>query len=548
MKQRQQQQTAATRASGRTATDISKHASSVRQHTAYLCSLICLLLTCSPLHFLLHQLPLLLLSVALPSPQPPLTHSLTRHLQQPHSHTTRLARILCIMPRHKKPRIAWDASGSAVAASASVAAAAVHPPPPHTRLYADVLGATFDFLTFKELRSAMMVCRGWLAAIYAMRGLTSGTTVSYCSNLAPLLASRLSRHVSRFGDGSQLMAARRLQQLVVAMPFLRTLAFRLATDPGWQPTLHTLHLPSTLRTVHLFDLSNLSVESINALIAVRSRQAALTVLELIFNQTLASAVSFTPLQAATSLVKLRISCPSKTELTPQHLQQIRQLAVTELDLHPCSAATLLSLLQMEGPPLRWTKLPAMMRVDDAVASLLPTLPHLVELSSLPFSRESLTSFAFLSQMPALRSLTINLCTKGHVIAARYDAYLVAMNQPLPHLTSFTLTRSQLSTAQLTSLLSLMPRLESLRLEIMHELKSLTCLLPVKDTLRSLKLVWCAHGDMLPIKLQPLLQLQQLTELRLDRSLSQPFDDLSLALFTPPTQLLPRLTKFSYTPR
>ncbi len=453
------------------------------------------------------------------------------------------------MPRRKKQRRQSDAACSAAAGSASVAAAAHPPPPPHTRLYADVLGAIFDFLTFEELRSAMMVCRSWLAAVYAMRGLTAGTAVSYRIDLAPLLSSRLSRHLSGCGSSALVMDTRRLQQAVVAMPFLRTLIFRLATDPDWQRALHTLHLPSTLHTVHLFDLSNLSVESINALVVMLSRHAALTVLELIFNQTLASAVSFTPLQAATSLVKLRIRFPSDTELMQQHLQQIRQLAVAELDLSPCSTATLLSLLQMEGPPLRWTSFTIEhYNVNDAVAALLPTLPHLVELASRSFSaNEPLTNFAFLSQMPALRSLTMIPRIEGDNIAARYDACLVAMNQPLPHLTSFTLMCSELNSAQLTALLSLMPRLESLWLDDMNNVDALTCLLPVKDTLRSLHVTHCNHNALIPAKLQPLLQLQQLTQLLLINSLSQPLDDLSLALFTPPAQLLPRLQRFRYTP-
>ncbi len=518
--------------------------------TSRTCSLLCLLLTCSGLPSSASPDSAVIATAAVSrssiaaaaavsfTHSPPASTSLSHHSNQ-------LTRILYSMPPRKKQRIASDASVSAVAGSASAAAAA-HPPPPHTRLYSDVLGATFGFLTFSELRSAMMVCRSWLAAVYAMHGLTAGKSIWPCRDLAALLASRLSRHVIHFDSVFQLFNPRLLQQAVVAMPFLRTFAFGLATDPAWQRALPSLRLPSTLQKVLLFGLSNLSVESINALITMLSRHAALTKLELIFHKTVDRAVSFAPLQAATSLTKLTIQTPAGEQMKPQHLQQIRQLAVTKLDLYPCTSATLLSLLQMEGPPLRWSKFsPHHVFINDAVATLLPTLSHLVELSSLAFSHQSLSSFHFLSQLPALRSLEMNFRSASQPIVVAYDACLVALHSPLQHLTSLRLESSQLTTAQLTALLSLTPRLESLRLDSMYRFDALTFLLPVKDTLRSLHVTGCCQYELIPAELQPLLQLQQLTELSLIHSLSCPLDNPSLALFTPPTQLLPTLKRFSY---
>ncbi len=140
-------------------------------------------------------------------------------------------------------------------------------------------------------------------------------------------------------------------------------------------------------------------------------------LELHFNQPIApdSAFSFAPLQAATALSRLTIRAQDQDQLAHSQLQHIRQLAVTQLQLYPCFTATLLSLLQMEGPPLRWTKLSVWMEVDDEVASLLPTLQHLTELSSSAFCHQSLSSFVFLSQMPALRSLMVELSVEKRML-------------------------------------------------------------------------------------------------------------------------------------
>ncbi len=381
-----------------------------------------------------------------------------------------------------------------------------------------------------------------------MRGLTAGKEVLLNGNLSWLLSSHLSRHISSLAElkGNLRCTPEQLRQVKSAMPFLRQLDFEPLQSSDWQSALPSLHLPSTLHTVLLYSLSNLSAENTNALIVMLSRHAALTELDLSFNQQPEPVISFAPLQAATSLTKLNIGAPAYRPLEQQHLQQIRQLAVTELDLCPCYPQTLQSLLQMDGPPLRWTKLPIVLDfIDDQVAALLPTLHLLSQLSLSTFC--GLSSFAFLSQLPALRSLTMDL-SGGYVTAAdRYDDRLVAMNQPLSHLTSLKLVDSRLNTAQLAALLSLMPRLQSLWLGSMPNVDALTFLLPVKDTLRSLELAKCKHGDLVSAELLHLRQLQQLTELTLHRSLSEPLDTLSRALCTPPSLLLPQLKRFSYTP-
>ncbi len=231
----------------------------------------------------------------------------------------------------------------------------------------------------------------------------------------------------------------------------------------------------------------------------------------------------------------------------QQLQQIRQLAVSNLSLQPCSKAMLLSLLQMEGPPLRWTTLPVMRpMVNDAIAVLLPTLPRLTELESGSFDPAALSSLAFLSHLPALHTLRLDLSGRAFY-NAHLDAMLKRLTQPLLKLTTLLIRSSRLSTLHLHALLTLMPRLESLSLDCIGTFSTLTFLTPVATVLRSLKLVDCHRADFTSDKLFFLQELSQLTELRLIRSMTPRLDALSVLVLTPPSRLLPSLQTFKYTP-
>ncbi len=302
------------------------------------------------------------------------------------------------------PRKKQRSSAAAAAASSSAAASQ---PPLHTRLYADVLEATFDFLTFDELQSVMLVCQSWLAAVYLMRGLTAGHAVYSCSDVSALMASRLTRHVSRFESMSTLDAPR-IFQIVSAMPFLRELHFEPERHADWTRALSRLQLPQTLSTVALYFPKRFRAAKINAFISMIGQHPSLREIILGFVKRVRKAVSFAPLQSLHQLESLTIIHSDDSEMTAQHLQQIRQLPVSELSLSPCTTATLLTLLQLDGPPLRWTITPTYEPiVNDAIAELLPTLPRLTELNSDCFDREELSSLAFLSQLPSLQKLDLN---------------------------------------------------------------------------------------------------------------------------------------------
>ncbi len=449
------------------------------------------------------------------------------------------------MPPRKRQRALPAADTSAAAAASAVA----QPQPPHTRLHVDALEAIFDFLSFNELRSAMLVCQSWLDAVYLMRGLTAGKHLASHTDLPLLFASRLARHVRRFANMYCYQLTHvQLSQAIHSMPFLQTLSIGAMPHADWARSLRGLQLPTTLRDVSIHFAEGFATASANLILKLLGQHEPLQKLRLWFSH-LSSAVSFAPLREATQLQTFSIGGVSTAlQLTPQHLQQIRPLPISELALPGCSTAALLSLLQMEGPPLRWTKVPTRASVvDDAVAALLPTLVHLHELRSECFDSEALSSFDFLADLPTLHTLCLDFPAESQPPVDRLTTMLAAMRYPLAQLTSFTLEGLPLDDAQLESLLTLMPQLDSLNLGWMDSFNSLTFLAPVAATLRTLRVSFCQHPDLTPIKLRYLQELPQLTELDLDRSMSELLDTLSVDLLTPPSQLLPTLQSFTYDP-
>ncbi len=290
-----------------------------------------------------------------------------------------------------------------------------------------------------------------------------------------------------------------------------------------------------------------SVNTVNAFICAMALQPHLEELTLNF-RWMCDEISFTPLQSSASLHTLTLT--SNVAVGVHHLQQLRPLPLTQLILHPCDREAWLLLLQMEGPPLRWTNLPYdCSMIDDAVASLLPAaLPHVTEVAMGSLNETSpLSSFAFLSQMPALHSLTLVWDEYESESALLYDNLLAKMNRPLLQLLKFHLDSSKLNSAELKALLSLMPQLQRLGLCGMQNLDSLSCLMPVKSTLQSLYMNKCQHPQLIATELVQLGHLKQLTELSLYSSFTDSAESMVRALFTPPSALLPNLTHFIYSP-
>jgi hypothetical protein len=258
------------------------------------------------------------------------------------------------------------------------------------------------------------------------------------------------------------------------------------------------------------------------------------------------------LQHAKQLTLLRIEqkyARTTDRLSSSQIAELRQLPLTGLQLKPCTSDTFLKLLALPAAPLLWAYLPYESLIgDDTVSALLPLyLPHLTTLESSDFRWGQITSLAFLPLLPQMRSLSIDLYDHSRHTQQRIGQAMAALTNSLPQLTELDLLSIASTSAQLKTLLSLMPRLSSLVLHDLESLHDLTFLSSVKNTLRTLILQNCTHSDFTP---RTLLQLQDMSlhTIELSESLSQPLDDLSLALFMPPSRLLPTLQSFLHTAR
>jgi len=128
-------------------------------------------------------------------------------------------------------------------------------------------------------------------------------------------------------------------------------------------------------------------------------------------------VSFAPLKQAKQLIALNVVQYDSEEVMPLTLSQIadlRSLPLTTFALQPCTTEDMLALLQLPGPPLQWSQLPcddsdfSNAVITNAVAALLPALPHLSSLRIGNFQWNDISSLAFLARMPQLRTLSVNL--------------------------------------------------------------------------------------------------------------------------------------------
>jgi len=128
-----------------------------------------------------------------------------------------------------------------------------------------------------------------------------------------------------------------------------------------------------------------------------------------------------------------------------------------------------------------------------------------------------------------------------------DGLLRRLDTPLPQLTYLSLSSSELSSGDLRQLLALTPQLRTLDLSCMAQVDSLVMLEPVQRTLTALDMSTCTHAQLSPAALLFLRQVPQLSELRLEDSLNAPLDEFSLAVLTPPSDVLRALKSFHYEP-
>ncbi len=451
------------------------------------------------------------------------------------------------MQRAESAEVASGAAGAS-SAPAMLAAAAASTPPPHLRLHQHALESIFGSLSFQELRCALLVSHRWLAAVCSMRSLAHGKKFLRGLNFsAATPASALARHVGVLTMGKLPLTLAQLQQICSCMLFLRELWFEI--QPSREGNWSDLLLPPSLLRLHV-SCEKVSGITVAQLIAAVSTHQQLEELHLTeprqlhrLVETGAVRVSFAPLRAMSSLKQLYLR--GSTWPTAAQIKDLRALVqLEELAIPECSEEQLLQLLEPQSnSQLQWTQLPSRTSdsLTDAVVALLPALPRLSSFEICILSA-GLTNFNFLSQLPALTSVSL-MAGSSDASHQRLDAMLLALSTPMPRITSFHCDRSDLASPQLAALLALMPNLQRLVLLSLSNLDSLSFLISLRTTLRFFRLQQCSHPKLTPAVLLEGLHGLLLTEFESLHSLM--LHEQQLAALTPPSILLPTLSSFKY---
>jgi hypothetical protein len=342
--------------------------------------------------------------------------------------------------------------------------------PPYTRLYPQVLGCIFDFLSFDDVHTAMRTNCEWRKVVCTMPALTDGKRLS-CPGpklFASILASPLARHVIGLFVLNRIDSAR-WTELAFGLPFLREIWFSVFSADPWEPSKR---LPSSLQSVYVtFSrtfigadvISGPSDSTINAVISTLSQLPLMNTLDIQVSSP-SSAVTFAPLQHARSLTSLHITKGpewSREALHPNHMLQIRQMQqLSHVDIRPCSRQAFMDLLLHDSSPLSWKGLiHPNMRIDDALVSLLPTvLPRIEHLPLRRHDLQRLHNFRFLPKMASLRKLFISCVGCNGRRQTRVVKMLDEMTEPLPLLQHLIFCDIPLDSTQLQRWLTLTPRL------------------------------------------------------------------------------------------
>jgi len=460
--------------------------------------------------------------------------------------------------KRQRVTVSGQHADTAAAAASSVATA----PPPHLRLHRHVLESIFALLTLGQLQSCSQVSPRWLEAVCSMRGIDHGKQqdVKFSDSLNAVLRSRMARHINDLNIGEHVhLTAVQLKAVCRCVPFLRRLQFWLPPEEENHPDLV---FPATLSAVSVSvsyvkrDSDVAAASGLQSSVEALSHHAPLT--ELVISdsdyQPLSAAVSLAPLRRLDGLRLLTIEfakgCSDEQLVELRTLTQLEELRVP---LSRWPASVLLRLLQAPcDRPLQWTVLRTEMWLNDACATLLPTVaPHLQRLNIYRpgvGSPGELSSLLFLTCLPALTYL--------HVLANVFPAVLDVLMSTLPaaavslpRLTSLHWQGNRMDSAQMATVLACFPKLQELRLEWTTGWSDFTFLQPVRSTLHTLRVDDCGdkerHGAIVA-SLPQLADLPHLTSLALLDTCHLDAD--TLRALQPPSALLRSLTHFQYAPR
>ena len=241
-------------------------------------------------------------------------------------------------------------------------------------------------------------------------------------------------------------------------------------------------------------------------------------------------LSFAPLALLPRLLRLKIVRPAGgVELSDAQVAELRTLPqLQELHVQPMSNSLLCRLLA-QPHNLQWQQILLPEPLDDEAAALLPQLPSLTVIR--PYFSVACSNFDFLRRLPNLTNVQLNICESNDA-PGRIES-LIGGLQCCSQINFLALISKELTAAHLDELLPRLPRLQCLTLAS-GQFTTLAFLAqqPMTDQLTRFLLSECKQ---LPLSEQSHLQeLRRLMECYLIDSFNSPMDELSQALYTPPS--------------
>jgi hypothetical protein len=404
---------------------------------------------------------------------------------------------------------------------------------PQGRLYTHARELVCAFLSLADLSRMLAVNRAWASAVRSMKPLA----VSWRNKVAPVVfcVSPLGRHVSKLRL-IEPTSAESLLLLSLRAPHLKGLNVSVSLP---QPI--GLVFGTKLQSVNLY-ITAMNASDVPAWNATLVRVAALPELSglTLLVPAYYSGLDFAPL-TRTKIVRFRIAANSSTETSSVSASQPSDVQIEAIRSMPFlqdwipvgwNRERFIRLLRAPHQ-MKLTSIPTLGYVDDAVATVLSTLPTLEHLSI-----QETRSISFLSSLVKLQTLSIKLAPRPPpvITSAAFVASLAHCTQ-LVHLC----LNGTVSDKDMTALLPHLLKLRSLELRSCDRLKSLRFL----NETRLQRLVLNNCCNLHATELMYVHTMHALTQLDIISSFAEPLDLLSIGLHLPPSKLIPTLVKFAY---
>jgi hypothetical protein len=418
------------------------------------------------------------------------------------------------------------------------------------RLHRHALESVFAFCNLRELSTMLRVSQDWSAAVHSMRPLQSPFRPKGNGTLPLVCASRLSRHISALHPHSPL-SLDELSLLSRRLTNLRSL--HCVLPDNWTPML----LPSGLRNLivrfgqpGILFADPFTDAQERALAEAIRGMAALPLLEsLELDARDSQRCCLIPLTDAPALHTLTLRLDESVLESPDVTAALRHMPhLRALKFNPTSTA-FTRLLQ---PPhtMNIDTLDVQSPFTVEFGTAIVHLPSLTDLTLYLCSAHT----DFLCNLPNLRRLHLFTRTANSPLDA---ARIVHSLHSLTQMTDLSLDGNGHDTAahpfrftsgQLAECLPHMPQLTKLHLFHPAALDSLRFLsssaVPLSRSLMELTL--CDFHPPLPLtELRHVDALSSLTNLTLTRVFDRPLDEPTLALYKPPSAVLPALCLFEH---